>query len=882
MSSPVENQAEVSQRINNDAAKSNHTSKNGTVPKLGPEPTLLSRKEVDALYDILDAVRGALKELSSQTHRNIDYIVTGGSLLGAIRQHSILFCDDDIDIAILLDENANGASDDGENDRDIYESIIVPHLQGALGNDYVYQIRPWEGGDRIRSKRFNNVFLDLFVIRKYQNMDELLRVIGVKKNGQSQSDTYIEGIVDKLKFAVAQGSKVSIAATEKSDLFPFWHFSTRKALEMWVKEVYKDWELFPLQRDLKFGPLTGIQGPNMPVKLLKRAFGDDCFDVYYQSASHQDSKRAGPSSTPTTNGTNGSTSGVSDLPPLTQAGGTWEGGQKALLQEEHYLPLQPIARAKRRPTLHCKERLMEYLDKQTMKEEKYLKNLQRRKAETHEKTRTIYMDGVFDLFHIGHLEAINQCAKLGNRIIIGVTGDADATGYKRRPIVPQAERVAIVDALSVVAKVICPCPLIVTDAFMKEQDIDLVVHGFANDADAERQREFFEIPMKLGKFQRISYYHGLSTTNRIHDIHSMMEENARDMDDIASHDAEKSHPNPKWFGASLASATYNMPTIPTDPFPLNLRQVIEPHIDKARANRTDALNAIRKATSEEQFDRIVNEFRQKLAVETDFRVSKQDLGCLLNALFESTSQPDGADLSRIHESSDPNAKDRLLCSLTQAPIPFQDAYDNFVRTVCAPRFAALMGDSCDAIFYQAFPCLRIVQPDEFSIGPHADVAYGHHPCSVNFYVPLTKIAGASSLFLESRPGAEDWHSLEGGPGDAKHFAGAMCIHWTTDNKTSLTRASLDFRLLDGSAYNALKCGGKEPGGKADVYRNSGGYYSKCTKHRLDDGSVVWKRTGPMAPPDYRVGFPWTVKSWDKFWRKATEESEKRTAVKNEK
>jgi hypothetical protein len=46
--------------------------------------------------------------------------------------------------------------------------------------------------------------------------------------------------------------------------------------------------------------------------------------------------------------------------------------------------------------------------------------------------------------------------------------------------------------------VICPCPLIVTEAFMDDLGIDLVVHGFANDADAARQREFFEIPINLG------------------------------------------------------------------------------------------------------------------------------------------------------------------------------------------------------------------------------------------------------------------------------------------------------------------------------------------------------------------------------------------------
>jgi glycerol-3-phosphate cytidylyltransferase-like family protein len=119
------------------------------------------------------------------------------------------------------------------------------------------------------------------------------------------------------------------------------------------------------------------------------------------------------------------------------------------------------------------------------------------------------------------LQAIRQAASLGTRVVIGVTGDADAAGYKREPVMKQAERAAVVGALREVDAVVCPCPLVVTEGFMRRHAIDLVVHGFSNDADAERQAEFFEVPMALGKFQRVSYHGGVSTTDIINKIRSM-------------------------------------------------------------------------------------------------------------------------------------------------------------------------------------------------------------------------------------------------------------------------------------------------------------------------------------------------------------------------
>jgi len=286
---------------------------------------------------------------------------------------------------------------------------------------------------------------------------------------------------------------------------------------------------------------------------------------------------------------------------------------------------------------------------------------------------------------------------------------------------------------------------------------------------------------------------------------------------------------------------------------------------------------------------------------------------LATALLESGGLPDGTDLSRLHEN--PTAKDRLLYSLTQTPGPFREAYDAFVRGVCLPKMArALEATStgstpCNEIYCQAFPCVRIVRPGDFSIGPHSDVSYGHHPCSMNAYVTLTDAAvsgekengraPSSALFLESRPGEEDWHALVGstppgsneeqgrGPrpkntepagGSLAFFPGAVNLHWTTENHTESTRISLDFRLIDGRVFSALECGGHLEGGQTDVYRRTPGYYRRCVLRGGDGAWVFDDKDATRAGPDFRVGFPWTVRNWEKFWKKQARAQNNNTAT----
>ena len=134
--------------------------------------------------------------------------------------------------------------------------------------------------------------------------------------------------------------------------------------------------------------------------------------------------------------------------------------------------------------------------------------------------RTIYTDGVFDLFHVGHLNAIRACAKMGDRVVIGVVGDEDCAQYKRRPVINLSDRSAIVRALRDVDEVISPCPLIVDDAFIDAHNIDLVVHGFSDATDARRQQAFYRAPMRRSMFREVQYHHGCSTTDILRRIRS--------------------------------------------------------------------------------------------------------------------------------------------------------------------------------------------------------------------------------------------------------------------------------------------------------------------------------------------------------------------------
>ncbi len=71
-----------------------------------------------------------------------------------------------------------------------------------------------------------------------------------------------------------------------------------------------------------------------------------------------------------------------------------------------------------------------------------------------------YTTGVFDLFHIGHLNILQRAKEQCQYLIVGVSTDELTCEYKKRPpVIPYNERIRIVEAIRYVDKVVAQTTL---------------------------------------------------------------------------------------------------------------------------------------------------------------------------------------------------------------------------------------------------------------------------------------------------------------------------------------------------------------------------------------------------------------------------------------
>ncbi len=88
-----------------------------------------------------------------------------------------------------------------------------------------------------------------------------------------------------------------------------------------------------------------------------------------------------------------------------------------------------------------------------------------------------YTTGVFDMFHIGHLNILKRAKQQCEYLVVGVSTDEVVKEYKHKePIIPFSERCAIVEAIKYVDEVV---PQTTMDKVAAWENIkfDVLFHG---------------------------------------------------------------------------------------------------------------------------------------------------------------------------------------------------------------------------------------------------------------------------------------------------------------------------------------------------------------------------------------------------------------------
>lgn len=88
-----------------------------------------------------------------------------------------------------------------------------------------------------------------------------------------------------------------------------------------------------------------------------------------------------------------------------------------------------------------------------------------------------YTTGVYDMFHIGHLNILRRAKEMCEYLIVGVSTDECVKSYKNKtPIIPFEQRAAIVEAIKYVDEVV-PQTSMDKLTFLKERHFDVMFHG---------------------------------------------------------------------------------------------------------------------------------------------------------------------------------------------------------------------------------------------------------------------------------------------------------------------------------------------------------------------------------------------------------------------
>ncbi len=134
--------------------------------------------------------------------------------------------------------------------------------------------------------------------------------------------------------------------------------------------------------------------------------------------------------------------------------------------------------------------------------------------------KKVYVIGVFDLFHRGHVEFLKKARSLGEKLIVAINGDEMVASYKRKPFYSEHDRLEIVKACRFVDEA-----FIIRDydnkEYIEKYEVDAIVHG--NDWEINSYIEQIRVTKEYLKERNVDlilvpYTSGVSTSQLIKKI----------------------------------------------------------------------------------------------------------------------------------------------------------------------------------------------------------------------------------------------------------------------------------------------------------------------------------------------------------------------------
>jgi len=107
---------------------------------------------------------------------------------------------------------------------------------------------------------------------------------------------------------------------------------------------------------------------------------------------------------------------------------------------------------------------------------------------------------------------LKQAREYGDYLIVGIHSDKTVESYKRKPILSENERYEMVKNCKLVDEVITNAPLVITQDYIKENKIDVVIHGDDTNILFSEQHK---IPLEMGIMKYVKYTEGISTSEII-------------------------------------------------------------------------------------------------------------------------------------------------------------------------------------------------------------------------------------------------------------------------------------------------------------------------------------------------------------------------------